>query len=83
MDFCGPLIVSLTKLSHDLGPGWGEMFRTRPDRPWGPPKPPVQWVPYFPSGGKAAGAGRSQPTPPRAKVKERAKLHLYSTCRPS
>jgi hypothetical protein len=31
------------------GPGiesrWGEIFRTRPDRPWGPPQPPVQWVP--------------------------------------
>ena len=30
------------------GPGiesrWAEIFR-RPDRPWGPTQPPVQWVP--------------------------------------
>jgi hypothetical protein len=26
-------------------PGEGEIFRTCPDRPWGLPKPPVQWVP--------------------------------------
>jgi hypothetical protein len=23
----------------------GEIFRTRPDLPWGPTQPPVQWVP--------------------------------------
>jgi hypothetical protein len=23
----------------------GEIFRTRPDRPWGPTQPPIQWVP--------------------------------------
>jgi len=31
------------------GPGiesrWGgDIFRTRPDRPWGPTRPPIQWL---------------------------------------
>jgi hypothetical protein len=24
---------------------WDEFFRTRADRPWGPPRSPVKWVP--------------------------------------
>jgi hypothetical protein len=46
--------------------GGGEIFRTRPDRPWGPPS--LLYIPYRLSmGGKAAGA----PTLPGAEVKER------------
>ena len=41
------------------GPGiesrWGEIFRTRPDRPWGPPSLLYNGYRVFP-GGKAAGA---------------------------
>jgi hypothetical protein len=43
-------------------PGWGEIFRSRPDRPWGPTQPPLQWVPGLFPGGKAAGAWRWPPT---------------------
>jgi hypothetical protein len=25
--------------------GGGEIFRTRPERPWGPTQPPIQWIP--------------------------------------
>jgi len=57
---CLILVGSVSKASYGLdGPGiesrWGEIFRTRPDRPWGPPSLlyNVYWV--FP-GGKAAGA---------------------------
>ena len=43
------------------GPGieslWGEIFRTRPDRPWGPPSLQCNGYRVFP-GGKAAGAWR-------------------------
>ena len=28
----------------------GDIFRTRPDRPWGPTQPPVQWVPCLSRG---------------------------------
>jgi hypothetical protein len=36
-------------------PGVGEIFRTRPDRPWGPPTLLYNGYRVFP-GGKAAGA---------------------------
>jgi hypothetical protein len=44
---------------HQLdGPGietqWGEIFRTRPDRPWGPPSPLYIRYRVFP-GGRTAG----------------------------
>jgi hypothetical protein len=43
------------------GPGiesrWGKIFRTRPDRPWGPPSLLYNGYRVFP-GGKAAGAWR-------------------------
>jgi len=38
-------------------PGGGEIFRTRPDRPWGPPSHLYNGNQVFP-GGKAAGAWR-------------------------
>jgi len=37
--------------------GSGEIFRTRPDRPWGPPSPLYNGYRVFPKG-KAAGAWR-------------------------
>ena len=43
------------------GPGidsrWGDIFRTRPDRPWGPPRLLQNGYRVFPEG-KAAGAWR-------------------------
>ena len=45
------------------GPGiefrwWGEIFRIRPDRPWGPHSLLMRWVTGLFPGGKAAGAWR-------------------------
>ena len=57
-------------------PGGGEIFRTRPDRPWGPPSLLYNGYRVFP-GGKAAGAWCWSPTPSRAEIKERVELNIY------
>jgi len=57
-------------------PGVGEIFRTRPDRPWAPPSLVQNWYRVF-SGGKAAGAWRRPSTPSSAEVKERVELYPY------
>ena len=61
----------------------GEIFHTRPDRPWGPPSFVYnrQWV--FFRGGKAAGARHCPPTPSSVEVKEKVHLYLYSPSGPS
>jgi len=58
-------------------PGGDEIFRTRSDRPWGPPSLLYNWYRVFP-GDKAAGAWRWLPTPSSDEVKERVELYLYS-----
>jgi hypothetical protein len=63
-------------------PGAGEIFATRPDRPWGPPTLLYNGYRDFP-GNKAAEAWRWPPTASSAKVKERVELYLYSFSRPS
>ena len=60
--------------------GGGEILRTLPDRPW---IPPMQGVPGLFTGGKAAGAWRSPPTPPRAEVKEKVEPYFCSPLGPS
>jgi hypothetical protein len=39
----------------DRIPVGGEISRTRPDRPWGQPSPPIQWVPVLSREGKGGG----------------------------
>jgi hypothetical protein len=55
---------------------WGEVFRTRPDRPWGPPSLLYNgyWV-SFP-GVKRPGRGVDHPAPSSAEVKERMEIYL-------
>ena len=57
-------------------PVGGEIFRTRPDRPWGPPSLLYNGYRVFPEG-KAAGEWRWSPTPiwSRGRRKNRA-IHL-------
>ena len=57
--------------------GGGEIFRTCPDRPWGPPSLPHNGYRVFPRG-EVAGAWRWLPTTSRAVVKERVELYLFS-----
>ena len=61
-------------------PDGGEIFRMRPDRPWGPPS--VLYNGYrvsFP-GVKRPERGVDHPPASSAEVKERVELFLYSTC---
>jgi len=59
----------------------GEIFRTRPDRPWGPPS--LLWNGYQVSPGGKTWRGADHPPPSSAEVKERVKLYLYSPSGPS
>ena len=58
-------------------PGGGEVFRTRPDRPWGPPSLLYNGYRVFP-GVKRPGRGVDHPQPSSAEVKKRVELYLYS-----
>ena len=56
---------------------WGEIFRTRPDRPWVQPSLLYNGYQVFP-GGKVAGRGFDHQAPSAVEVKERVELYLYS-----
>ena len=64
------------------GPGiefrWGEMFRTRPDRPWGPPSLLYNGYRVSFPGVKRTGRGVEHPSPSSAEVKERIELYIYA-----
>jgi hypothetical protein len=62
--------------------GEGEIFRTRPDRPWGPPSLLYNENRVLPRV-KAAGAWRWPLTPSSTEVKERVELYIYSPSGPS
>ena len=55
---------------------WSEIFRTRPDSPWGSPSPLYNGYRIFPRD-KARSVWRWPLTPFRAEIKERVE-HLYS-----
>ena len=59
-------------------PGGGEIFRTRPDRPWGPTQPPIQWVPSLSQGVKRPGRDVDHPPGSSAEVEGKVELYLYS-----
>jgi hypothetical protein len=59
-------------------PGAGEIFRTCPDRPWGPPSLLYNRYRAF-SGGKVRPGRDADPSPPpSAEVRNRVELYLYS-----
>ena len=67
--------------SGDRIPAGGEIFRTRPDRPWDLPSLLYNGYRIFP-GGKAAGTLR-WPPPSSIEVQGRVELYLYSPSGPS
>ena len=85
---CGPgsSVGIATRYGLD-GPGiesrWGgEIFRTRPDLPWGQPNLLYNGYRVF-AGVKRPGCGVDHPSPSSAEVKKRVELYLYSPCGPS
>jgi hypothetical protein len=61
----------------------GDIFRTRPDRPWGPCSFLYNGYWVFFLGIKRPGRGVNHPTPSSAEVKENVEQHLYSPSGPS
>jgi hypothetical protein len=84
--------VTFTKAGNTLATGWtirgsnlgvGEIFRSRPDRPWGPPSLLYNgYLRSFP-GVKRPGRGVDHPPSSSAEVKERLELYPYSPSGPS
>ena len=58
-------------------PSGGEIFRTRPDRPWGPLSLLYDGYRVSFPGVKRPGRGVNHPPPSSAEVKERVQLYLY------
>jgi hypothetical protein len=59
---------------------WGaSIFRTSPDRPWGPPSLLYKGYRVSFPGIKRPGRGVDHPPPYSAEVKERVELYLYSS----
>jgi len=63
--------------------GGGEIFRTRPDQPWGPPSLLYNGYRVSFPGVKRPGRGVDHPPPSSAEVKERVELYLYTPFGPS
>jgi len=64
------------------GPGteyrWGEIFRTSPDWPWGPPSLLYNGYRVIPGGKVLPGRDADSSLPSSAEVKNRVELYLYS-----
>ena len=61
---------------------WVEIFRTRPDRPWGPPSLLYNGYRVFP-GGKLRPRRDADPSPPSsAEAEERVELYICSPSGP-
>jgi hypothetical protein len=56
----------------------GEIFRTRPDRPWGHPASYTMGTVSFPEA-KRPGSGVNHPPPSSVEVKEKVELYHYSS----
>jgi hypothetical protein len=65
-----------------MNPDWGEIFCTRPDRPWGPPSLLYNGYRISFPGVKWPWRGVDHPPTSSDRVKERVELYLYSPSGP-
>ena len=65
---------------RESNPGEGVIFRTRPDRPWGPPSLLYDGHRVSFPGVKRPRGVVNHPPPTSAEVKEKVELYLYSPC---
>ena len=72
-----------SKREYKKNSGKGEIFRTRPDRPWGPPSLLYNGYRVSFPGVKRPERGVNHPLSSSAEVKERVELYLYSPSGPS
>ena len=68
---------------RESNPGAGEIFSTRPDRPWGPPSHLHNGYRVSFLGVQRSGWDVGYPPPSNAEVKERVELHVCSPSEPS
>jgi hypothetical protein len=76
-------ILGTSHIIRKVNPGGGEIFRRRPDRPWGPPSLLYNGYRVCFPGVKRPGRGVDHPPSSSASVKERVELFLYSPSGPS
>ena len=87
--WCSPTRVSwntgrpLGQKDSGSNPGGGEIFRTCPDRPCGPPSLLYNGYRVFVGGKAGPGCGVDHPPTSSVEVEERVDLYLYSTSRHS
>jgi hypothetical protein len=83
----GPVAQSLQRLATgwtvwESNPGGGEIFRTCPDRPWGPPSLLYNGYRDIP-GGKERPGRDADPSPPSSAIGHaRVEVYLYSSYGP-
>ena len=76
-------LSSKSKLIQSTNPCGGDIFRTRPNRPWGPSSLLYDRHRVSFPRVKRPGRGANYPPPSSAEVKERVALYLYSPSGPT
>jgi hypothetical protein len=76
--FCDGGHVATVRTVRGSNPGGEEVFRTCPDRPWGPHSSLYNWYRVSFKGVKRPELGVNNPLPSHPEVKERVELYVYS-----
>jgi hypothetical protein len=77
------IATGMAWMVRGTNPDGGEIFRTRPDQPWGPPSLLRNGYRVSFPGVKRPWRGIDHPPPYSTVVKERVEIYLYSPSEPS